>query len=412
MAHARFAPSSAQRVYDCPASLQLNEIGPGTTSRDAAQGTAAHFVAELCGRKKTRAEKYAGCIVGVMSNGETYFVHAKNSAPAEGEGFAFEVDDEMVGAVQEYVDWCFDAPGKHHFECRVNISPWCPQEGQFGTADHVALNSTDLYVTDLKYGTGVQVFAHENLQAVLYALGALLEFDSWDEVERIHIRVCQPRLNHKDTWTVSRAELLAWGVRIRERFTLALLPDPPFGPTDKACKFCRVAARCRALADHLSAHRALAFDNVSDGFAVDDPRLLTDDELVSAWRITSLLKSRITAVAKEVMRVLLDGGDLPGVKLAEAQTRRQFKNQKEVEAFLMLDCNIDRDKLFSSKLLSPNQVEKMLAKPQRKELAGYIYKPAGGPCIVDASSSRPAYAASGRVDLDSVFAEEIDFDET
>ena len=268
-----------------------------------------------------------------------------------------------------------------------------------------------MYVTDLKYGKGVQVFAEDNPQAILYALGALDAYDPWDEIEEIHIRICQPRLNHKDVWIVTREQLLQWGAYIKSRFALALTDNPPFGPSEKACKFCKVAARCRALAEHLNEHRALAFDDLTEELVVSDPRLLTDEELVSAWRLTDLVESRLTAVAKEVMRVLLNGGELPGVKLVEAQTKRRFKDESDVRAFLMLDCDLEESKLFSRTMLSPNQVEKLLPKAQRKALAEYVYKPSGGPCIVDASSKRPPYAVSGLIDVDDAFVDETETDE-
>lgn len=403
MAHARFAPSSAQRVIDCPASLKLNETEPDRASIDAAHGTAAHYIGELCLKKKHHVDMFAGCTVGVMSNGETYFVHERNPAPAEGEGWAFEVDDEMCINVQEYVDWCNDVPGVHYAECRVDISFWCPEPAQFGTSDHIAVDGRVMYVTDLKYGKGVQVFAEKNPQAILYALGALHAYDPFEEVEQIHIRICQPRLNHKDVWGVSREELLRWGDYIRERFTLALADNPPFGPTDKACKFCKVAARCRALAEHLSAHRALAFDDITEEFAVPDPRLLSDEEIVYAWRLSSLLQARHAALTKEMMRMMLDGIELPTVYLAESQTHRQFKNKDDAAAFLMLDCDLDSDKIHSKKLISPNQAEKLLPAEKKKELAGFVYKPPGGPCIVDENSKRPRYESTSPVLLDGVF---------
>lgn len=410
MSHARFAPSSAQRVIDCPASLKLNETEPDRAGIDAAHGTSAHFIGELCLSGKKRTDTYAGCIVGVMLDGETYFVHEKNPAPAEGEGWAFEVDDEMVVCVQEYVDWCNDVSGEHYVERRVNISRWCPEPGQFGTSDHIAVAGRVMYVTDLKYGKGVQVFAKDNPQGILYALGALFEYDTFGDVEEIHIRICQPRLQHKDVWVVSREELLRWGDYIRERFTLALSDNPPFGPTEKACKFCKVAARCRALAEHLSSQRALAFDDLDEEFVVADPRLLTDEELVEAWRLAGLMQARQTAIAKEMLRLMLDGKELPTVYLAEARTHRQFKDAKVAADALMFDFDIDRKKLYTEKMISPNQAEKLLTKDQRKELARLVHKPPGGPCIVDADSKRPRYEATNLVDLDTFDVVENDED--
>lgn len=402
MAHARFAPSSAQRVIDCPASLKLNETEPDRAGIDAAHGTSAHFIGELCLTNKVRVEHYAGCTVGVMLDGETYFVHERKPAPAEGEGWAFEVDDEMVANVQEYVDWCNDVPGDKYVECRVNISHWCPEDGQFGTSDHIAIAGRVMYVTDLKYGKGVKVYAENNPQAILYALGALFAYDTFEEVEEIHIRICQPRLDHKDVWIVSREELLRWGDYIRERFALALTDNPPFGPTEKACKFCKVAARCRALADHLSSHRALAFDDISQDFEVD-VHMLTDEELVEAWKLSDLMNSRHAAIQKEMMRLMLNGHELPLVYLAEARTHRQFVSKHAAEMFLRLDCDVERAKLYDEKMISPAQAEKLVPKPLRKAFAELVYKPPGGPCIVEEGSKRPRYEATTPAILDDIF---------
>ncbi len=403
MAHARFAPSSAQRIIDCPASLKLNETEPDRPSADAAHGTAAHFIGELCLSSGARAEKYAGCIVAVMTTGETYFVHEHKPAPAEGFGWAFEVDDEMVEAVQEYVDWCREVPGEMFVERRVDISPWCPEEGQFGTADCISVGDGVMTVTDLKYGKGVKVFAEKNPQAILYALGALREYDPFGEVETIHIRICQPRLDHKDVWVVGREELLAFGEFIRERFSLALADNPPFGPTEKACKFCKVAARCRALAEHLSAQRALAFDDLTEEFIVPDPRLLTDEELVAAYRLSDLLQTRHKAIEREMMRVMLAGKELPGVYLAQSRTHRRFRNEQEAATLIKLLGDLSDDDIYTKKLITPAQAEKKLPKSARKELAEVVYRPPGGPCIVAEGSGLPRYDASTPVNLDDVF---------
>ena len=406
MAHSRFAPSSSQRVADCPASLLLNEAEPDQPSCDAAHGTAAHHLGELCLQKKARASKYEGCTLGVIAKtGHTYFVHEKRPAPAEGEGWAFEVDDEMVVAVQEYVDWCNDLPGDHFVEVRVDISHLCPEddedgfplEPQGGTSDHIAVHKNEMWVTDLKYGKGVKVYAENNLQGVNYASGSLKHVDPFEEVDTIHIRICQPRLNHKDTWTVTRAELLEIEARIKRQNERALQPNPPFGPTEKACRFCKVAGRCRALAEKLSEGRAMGFEVIETGFDGEtetryvDTVLLTDDELVEAWRMIPMVNNRATAIAKEMLRMMAHGHELPGVKLVEIDKRRRFADKRQAELFLRLDCDIEADKVYTKKMVSPNQAMKLLTKDQRKELAGMVVKPPGGPCIADVSDKRPPY---------------------
>lgn len=395
--HALFAPSSSQRTIDCPASLLLNAAEPDNQSVDAAHGTAAHFIGALCLSKKVKTEKYAGCTVIVTPKGKESFAHEKHQ-PAEND-LTFEVDDEMQIGVQEYVDWCNELPGEHFVEVRVDISHWCPKEEQYGTSDHIAHAGRILYVTDLKYGKGVQVFAKENTQGILYALGALRKVDVFDEVEEIHIRICQPRLDHKDVWIVSREDLLRWGDYIRERFTLALSENPPFGPTEKACKFCKVAARCRALADHLTEVRALAFDDLDQDFVEPDVRLLNDYELVEAWRMHGLFKLRFAAIEKEMMKAMLNDVTMPGLRLVASNTHRRWRNPREAALFLQLDYDLPREKIYSQSLISPAEAEKHLPKALRKTISALVIKPPGGPCIVDADDKRPDYKASSPVSL-------------
>jgi hypothetical protein len=414
MAHSRFAPSASPRVTRCPASLLLNETEPDRPSVEAAEGTAAHYIGQLCLKNRCKVEKYAGCVVGVMLSGEEYFVHENAPAPAEGEGWAFEVDDEMIVAVQDYVDRCNALPGKHYVEIRVDISHLCPEPNQKGTSDHIALDLDSspkrMYVTDLKYGKGVQVFAEENEQAINYASGALREFDTFDEVEEIVVRISQPRLDHFDEWIVPRAEFEKYENYIRERNALALSDNPPFGPSEKACRFCKVQARCRALNDFLHTKAAFAFDDLDEDFVTPDPRLLSDEELVEAWRMTALISARATAIAKEMIRLMLQGHDMPTVHLAESRTHRQFANKRDAEMFLKWDCDLDEDQVYKKKMISPNQAMKLIPKPLREELAGMLFKPPGKPCIVDAKSNRPRYVATGLVDVDALFSD-LDEDE-
>lgn len=408
MAHSRFAPSASPRVRRCPASLLLNETEPDRAGIDAAHGTAAHWVGQLALKNRCLVEKYAGCVVGVMNDGEEYFVHENRPAPAEGEGWAFEVDDEMIVNVQAYVDRCNALPGKHYVEIRVDISHLCPQPDQKGTSDHIALDGRILHVSDLKYGKGVQVYAKENEQAICYASGSLREFDTFDEVEEIHIHIDQPRLDHYDTWIVSRAELEKWENIIRDANFEALSDNPRFGPSEKACQFCKVSARCRALSDFLHTKAADAFDDLND--VVSDPRLLTEAELVENWKLTPLFQRWTTALAKEMIRLMLAGHELPTVHLAESRTHRRFRNRKSAEAFLKIDCDLEDAQVFTKKMLSPNQASKLLTKEQRKELAEYVEKPPGKPCIVETRSGRPRYAATTQIDVDSLF-DDLDRDE-
>jgi hypothetical protein len=429
--HAFFAPSSAPRVVNCPGSLLLTLGMPDRQTEDAAHGTAAHWIADLTLRsKEQKVEKYAGCVVAVYRNGECEFQHSNNQLligdkMAHGDAMLFECDDEMVNAVQEYVDWCNDAPGEKYPECRVDISRWTPAESsnifvpaeafepQKGTSDHAACSPGRLVITDLKYGKGVQVFAEANEQAALYALGFIDEWDWLYDFQEIEIRICQPRLDHKDTWVCSRADLEKLGYYILQQFTLALQPDAPFGPSEKACKFCKASGKCRAQSEHLSEIRALAFDDL-DGppnFVVPDTRLLTPEEIVAAWRNRGLVKARYDAIERDMIQSMQEGVAFPTVKLVAAKKFRQWVNPAAARDSLMFEFDLTPDDLYKpDTMLSPAAVEKKLKKADRAKIKELWYTPPGGPAIVDETDPRPVYdstnpqAVGAFDDLDDPFA--------
>jgi hypothetical protein len=430
--HAFFAPSSAPRVVRCPGSLLLTLDMPDRQTEDAAHGTAAHHIADLTLRSKSqRVDQYAGCLVAVWRDGRCEFQHEKNMR-AVGDGIAhnqamlFEVDDEMVNAVQEYVDWCNDAPGEKYPECRVDISRWTPAdssnifvpaaafEPQKGTSDHAACSPGRLVITDLKYGKGVKVFAESNEQAVLYALGFIDEWDFLYEFKEIEIRICQPRLDHKDVWVCTREQIEAIGRYILERFTLALQPDAPFGPSEKACKFCKASGKCRPQSEYLSEIRALAFDDL-DGpptFAVPDTHLLTPEEIVEAWRNHGLIKARYDAIERDMIESMANGVEFPGVKLVEARSHRRWKDQALArDELLFYGGKLTLDTLYKPEsMITPAQVEKLMPKKDRALVKELVYAPKGGPAIVDAADPRPVYtgtnaeAVASFDDLDDPFA--------
>lgn len=395
MAHSRFAPSASEREYSCPASFLLSEGIPDHNTVYSAEGTAAHHVAALCLTHNHDTEIYAGCRVAVTDKGECRFLTEPNPL-REGE-MEFEVNDEMVAEVQDYVDWCRESPGEHHVEIRVEHTKWCPDLDewgeplgpQYGTSDFIAITDDTLEVTDLKYGKGEQVFAKENKQAIKYALGALDEFGWIHNIKFVRIRISQPRLDHRDVWECTVAELLAWGKRLKKRLELVFVDDPPFGPSEKACRFCKVSGRCKALDDHLFSERAFAFDEISE--APIDAKLLTDAELSSAWEKIPLLKIQIENVEKQVMRANLDGKTIPGLKIVQAQTHRRWKATEEEVIAELKKLGVSPGQCRTSKFISPNQAEKLISKTDEAKLEPLWIKPAGGPTIVRETDPRPAF---------------------
>ena len=403
--HSRFSPSATERDTLCPPSFLLNEQLPDRNTSDSAHGTAAHHLGELCLRTDKDTVMYAGCEIAVDEKGNCRFVHS--AAPVQEGEQSFEVDDEMVNAVQAYVDACRELPGDHFVEVRVEHTKWCPDVDewgeplgpQYGTSDHVCVDAKahTIYVDDLKYGKGVKVFAERNKQAAKYALGTIDEHtweygieDDWTVVVRIH----QPRLDHLDVWSTTVGELMEFGAQIKAELTEVFNPDAAFNPGEKQCRFCKASAVCRAKHEFVHAQRALQFD---DEDKLPDPRLLSMEELAEAWMRHPLFNQHYQAINEELLNAMKSGEEAPGLKLVEATTHRRWNDPIAAKAALRA-LGLSQDAIETKKLISPNQAEKLLPKEKRPAIQDHWQKPAGGPVIALATDKRDAYDGSRTVE--------------
>lgn len=390
-AHAKwFRPSSAAQIIDCPASLLHTSHLPDETRYDAAWGSVAHELAERILTKGGVASMFVSEVI-------------------EHDGFKITVDDEMAETVTRYVALCSIAPGDHYVETRVDISRWCPptdphgnpMEPQFGTADFAACSPGLLNIKDLKGGKGVRVYAEKNPQAILYALGFINEWDWMYDFKKVVIEIVQPRLDSFDQWETTKDELLAYGEYIRERFTLALQPDAPFGPSEKACKFCKASGACRAQADYLNSISALAFDDISGDFE-NDANVLTVEELVQAWRVRKLYEARLNEVERRLIARMMHNEPVPGLKTVEGTTRRQWKNEVDARNFLHSKMQFDLDVIAPRTLVSPSAIEKRMPPSVRASLEPLWMKPPGRPTLAELSDKRAAYEVKNLEAFDNV----------
>jgi hypothetical protein len=381
-AHARFAPSSQHRVYDCPASLLLNEQEPDREIWEAAEGTVAHHVAEQCARDGRDPEEFLGMTFDSGDLDADYDEELHSS-----KGFAITVDEEMVAGVNDYLDRIAGLPGDHFVETRVNISPWCPIPNQFGTCDHAAAAHKKLIITDLKYGR-VQVDAPQNKQLVMYALGFINEYDWLYDFDEVIIRIAQPRLDHFDVWITSKAELLAIGEKIKERNALALKPNAPFGPSEKACRFCKVQYKCKANHEFLYHSRVMLLDDDDKTFVEGDVALMDDAELAALWLRKPMYEARMRAVEDYLHKKIADGEFVPGLKTVEGRSSRFFTSELDAE-MLLLDSGVKPEKLYSKpEFVSPHMAEKLLRGEAKKKLQAFIGSKAGKPCLVSSDDRR------------------------
>lgn len=255
--HAKLSPSGAARWMACPGSLAMEEGYPDKSSEFADEGTLAHDLAQRCLTGEHDAKLFVG-------EPFTYTDHGVVKTAT--------ITADMAREVQKYVDYVRGAvgDGELHVEQRLpffqNVTDVPPQ---FGTSDTVIVDDTTLTIVDLKYGRGVQVFAEDNPQIQLYALGALDEFDPLGMIETACMVIHQPRLNHVDEWTCTVEELRAFEKHAEQRAYHALQvvgSEKPEAirhhlvPGDKQCQFCKAKGDCPALRDKVLATVVGDFD--------------------------------------------------------------------------------------------------------------------------------------------------------
>ncbi|QGF20870.1 exonuclease [Serratia phage JS26] len=402
--HSIFAPSGASRWLGCPGSLVPNLLAPDNSGYDAALGTVAHGVAEEWLTTGKRPKHRVGDVEWIINGGKLYQI---------------EIDLEMLDFVERYVDWCLMVDGEMYIERKVDFSVLTPIPNQTGTSDCIVIQPRRLVVSDLKYGKGVQVYAENNPQGLLYAYGAFLEFDWLYGFEEIEIRICQPRLEHFDSWIITREDLLAFGEYVKERASLAWSLDAPRVAGSKQCTFCRVKADCPAMAKMAHDVTRLMFadefelqaDEITDlrqsirdgGFDIDPPApgKLNTSELASIVKFRKAVEAWFKTVEVELWRRACEGQTVPGYKLVEGRSNRAWKSESAAER-LLLDKGVDSTDLYTVKMVSPTQAESLLknngykAKELPDILQKLVTKPPGKPSLVPLHDKRPPISTTIR----------------
>lgn len=359
-AHAKLSASGSARWLSCTGSVKAESALPNTTTPYAMEGTAAHELADMCLSDGLSPHDYINQhIAGVP------------------------VDEEMADHVASYVAYVKSFSGIHFYEVRVDFSEWIPNG--FGTSDAIVIDEKlkTVHVIDLKYGKGLPVDAENNSQGMLYALGVLSEYGFIYDIDNVVIHIYQPRIKNYSSWSISATELLKWAEWAKQRAEESLQDDAPRTPSDKACQWCKAKATCKALLDHTHKIIMHDFDELDD----IKPDSLTDKELKVIQDNAKLIKSWLDAVESHIFDMLNRGQSFDGYKLVEGRSTRAWQDEKQ--AAIVLESKLDKDVLYTKKLISPAQAEKLL-KTDKTILLDLISKGEGKPTLVPSCDKRIA----------------------
>lgn len=358
--HALLSASSSLRWLNCTPSARLETQFTDTGSIYAAEGTAAHSLAE---HKLKRALK------------------RRSRRPVS------DYDcDEMEECTDGYVSFIMEQVEDAGRKCidpvvlieqHLDYSRYV--EGGFGTGDCIIVADGTLSVIDFKYGKGVAVEAERNPQMMLYALGALELFGALYEIEKIQMIIYQPRLESVSTWEITVQELMDWvKSELVPKAVLAAQGEGEF-ISGRWCRFCKARNQCRARAEGFLKLAQMEFR---------EPALLTEEEIAEVLSMADeLAKWSADVYAYAASQAITHGKQWSGFKLVEGRSNRKYSSEEDVAKAARAAGYKD---IYKQSLIGITEMEKLMGKKKFSEILGtLVYKPTGKITLVPESDRRP-----------------------
>lgn len=357
--HALLSASSSHRWLACPPSARLCENYEDTGSEYAQQGTDAH---SLCEHKLKLS-------LGMETKDPT---ESLSFYDEEMEECACGYAEYVLGLVEEAKQNCKDPVVL--IEQRLDFSRFV-KDG-FDTGDCVIIADGTLYIIDYKHGKGVEVFAADNPQMMLYALGALELFAGIYDIDAVRMAIYQPRRENVSVCVMAKDDLLQWAYNdLMARAKLAYDGEGEFNAGEH-CRFCKAKAVCRKRAEY---NLELA------RYDFEMPATLEDEEIAAILVKADELAAWAADVKEFALQQALNGVKYDGFKVVEGRSNRKYTDENAV-ADTVKKAGFDP---YEPKLLGITAMEKLLGKKKFAEiLNGLVEKPQGKPALVPSSDKR------------------------
>jgi hypothetical protein len=359
---------------------------PNKSSIYAAEGTAAHELGERCLREDTVPSHYEGSEIKVDKDDLD---------------MSFPVNQNMIDAVESYVDYCRPLMGEHMIEEKLQL-PFLGK-GTKGTADFIGLKDGVLNVVDYKHGRGVPVDAEGNIQGLCYGLGAaeVYKDKKWDT---LRITIVQPRAYHElgpiRTWDVPRDELFDWMMDFAEAAVKTEDPDAPLA-VGEHCTFCRAKPMCPKHVEFVEEVMDMdLFDDTSKPVPVN---FIKDEDLANiVLNKVKLIEKWCQSVKDLAQQRAEEGNALPGTKLVKTREVRMWVDKASAEKELEKRYG---SKVFEQKFMTAPKVEKAIGKEEFGKLVedGLVDKISTGVTLVPESDPRPNARPSAEDEFGSIY---------
>lgn len=329
--HSKLSFSARARWAVCPVSVPLSVGMPDKPSPAAAEGTAAHEVAEVIVRMHFKLDG-----TDVRYNIEL----PEFPADFDPKGQSLkEWRDELVRHGYGYRDFIVSLIGDATdayivLEYKVAAASIHPQ--LFGTADCLIwiASTRTLIVVDYKYGfAGVDVGTVEapNKQLEAYAIAAIEQ--TGVAPERVLLAVYQPRrhlgapgavLELPGSWLEGARTTLGQESQAVERATLDPATAAPV-PGDH-CRYCRAKARCGVV----TTFAAKALQAYATPNSLHD---MTDEEVIAVWSMRTAFKNFQEDIEERIGTLVKTGH--AGLTVKTSQGRQMWINAKDAGLTLL-----------------------------------------------------------------------------
>ncbi len=375
-AHALLSASGAHRWKHCTPSARLEATLPEKNSVYADEGRLAHEIGELKLRKQFIEPMSARVFASRLKKLKDDLLY----------------EEEMLRYTDVYVEYIagvvhsYSAKPYVAVEKRLDFSAYVP-EG-FGTGDCIIIGGKTLHVIDFKYGKGVPVYAEDNPQMMLYALGAYVDYSFLYGIETVKMVIMQPRLDNISEWQIQVSDLLAWGEELKPIAQKAFAGEGEFVPGDH-CQFCRAKALCRARSE---------FNLGLEDYKFMTPPIISNEEVGAILQKAQLLAKWAKDLEEYALAECLAGNDIAGWKAVHGRSTRAFTDT-DAAFKTLIATGTEEVMLYERKPITLTAVESLVGKKKFTEVLGsYIIKPPGKPTLVVGSDKREAISRSSAAD--------------
>lgn len=382
-AHSLNSPSSFSRRINCPGSANMEKDLPNKSSPYAAEGTAAHELAEMCLLKDHEPAEYFGEEIVIDKDGSVQ---------------RFTVNQDMIDAVKTHVDYCRGLLADEDLVEEKFELPFLGKDEK-GTSDYTGLTPEILHVVDYKHGRGVPVEAIGNIQGLCYGLGAARRFQK-EDWKTLRITIVQPRAYHEDgpirSWDVPREELADYIVNFAFYAKRTQDPHAPLNVGDW-CRFCKAKPICPQQAIFAQETAEMDFeDPTSKPVPVN---FLTDEQIADlVLNKIKLIEQWCQSVKDYAQSRAEEGSPPPGTKLVATRAVRIFSDKDAAEQALSARYG---EKVYNKKFMSAPQVEKAIGKKEFAEFADMVDKVSTGVTLVPESDKRESVRMSAEEEFAS-----------